>query len=197
MKTIKIKKFASLLLAVLMLFTMIPTAVFSMEEKKELPMIEAYSSASAGDFHAYFNKIYSVTFTDKIDDDAVAACAPLAWDVSAEDDGGVMAWMIKNEEQTTKAGADRYDLYIGGDGGVAANPNSSWIFYIFNVLEEVRGCENFHTDEATTFYAMFYNCYKLRSVTGINWNISEHTNNPAKNIDTVAARIIDETMFAE
>ena len=49
-----------------------------------------------------------------------------SWDVSANGDGSVMAWVIADESDSTK-----HHLYIGGKGGVVANKNSSYLFYKF------------------------------------------------------------------
>ena len=167
----------SLILAVLMLISSVPASVFAVEES--YPVMMEFTSSSSGDFHStsYYNKIYSATFLDSIDDEAIDGAYD-SWDISASaETGTVKAWVYKNAEETVAANNQpRYDLYIAGEGGVAANPNSGWIFYLFSALEEVRGAENFKTSNAATFDGMFYNCTKLRSITGINWDTSNVTN---------------------
>ena len=174
MKTSKLKKGLSLLLSVIMLLTMLPSTVFTLAANESYPVMEQFTAASSTEFHAYYSSIYSATFLDKIDWEDINS-SYLYWDSSANNDNSVIAYIYLNEEQTALAKADRYDLYIAGDGGVGANPNSGFIFYFFSALEEVRGCENFKTSAATTFYGMFYECKKLRSITGINWDTSNVT----------------------
>ena len=165
MCTSKPKKFLSLLLSVVMILTMVPATVFTFAADPVYPTMEAYTAASSGDYHAYYNKVYSVTFLDKIDYDAISAGDTVgAWDVSADDDGSVMAWMKKNVEQTATAGADRYDVYIAGEGGVGANPKSNHIFFAFSALEKVNGLEHFRTGNATTFESMFMSCSSLKEI---------------------------------
>lgn len=60
-----------------------------------------------------------MTFLDEIDWNDINS-AEQYWDSSAADDGSVISYIKYNESQSTAAGADRYDLYIAGDGGVGA-----------------------------------------------------------------------------
>ncbi len=168
------KKALAVVLTIVMLFTMIPATVFSSGAQEIYPVMEKFTAASSTEFHAYYSSIYSATFLDKIDWDDINA-AEQYWDSSADNDNSVIAYIKQNAEQTEIAGAKRYDLYIAGDGGVDANPDSGFIFYFFSALEEVRGCENFKTDDVTSMYGMFYECKKLRSITGINWDTSNVT----------------------
>ncbi len=174
MRTPSFKRVLSVQPAAVMLLSMCPAAFVAAAET-EYPVMKQFTAASSDDFHAYYGTVYSVTFLDAIDDTAIAAADEPAWDVSAAGVGSVMAWMKENAEQTALAGVPRYDVYIAGNGGVGANASSGFIFYGFSALEEVKGCENFKTENATSFYGMFYNCKKLRSVTTINWNTSNVT----------------------
>ncbi len=168
MKASLIKKSFSLILALLMLFTAVPATVFAAEES--YPTMMQFTAASSGDFHKYYNKVYSVTFLDEIDTQAMNGALE-KWDISANAGSGeVMSWMYRNEEASAAAGADRYDVYIAGEGGVGANPQSGFIFYLFTELVEVNGSENLKTDNATTFKSMFENCSKLSKVSFKGWN---------------------------
>ena len=169
-----LKKALALILSIVMLFTMMPTTFFSFGADETCPVMMQFTAASSGDFHKYYNKVYSVTFLDKIDAEKIDGAIE-SWDISEAKDGSVMSWMYLNDEATATAGTDRYDVYIAGEGGVGANPNSGFIFYLFSVLEEVKGCENFKTSNATSMYGMFYECKNLRSITGINWDTSNVT----------------------
>ena len=172
MKSSLIKRISALFLAVLMLLTMVPAGVLAADE---LPMMKYHGSGSL-DYRAYYDSIYSATFLNVLDwDDIIASVTVMYWDASEKGDESVITYIKLNDEQTQLAGESRYDLYIAGNGGVAANPQSKYIFYDFDVLEEVRGCENFDTSNATTFYGMFLDCPKLRSITSINWDTSNVT----------------------
>ena len=174
MNTSKTKKGLSVLLAIIMLFSTLSTAFTTLAAEKAYPVMEKFTAASSTEFHAYYGSIYSATFLDRIDWDDINASYQY-WDSSENNDNSVIAYIKLNAEQTELAGTNRYDLYIAGDGGVGANPDSGFIFYFFSALEEVRGCENFKTSNTTSFNGMFYECKKLRSVTGIDWDTSNVT----------------------
>ncbi|MBO5934834.1 MAG: Ig-like domain-containing protein [Clostridia bacterium] len=172
-----------------MIFTMIPSMLFNVSAEESYPVIERYTAASSTEFHAYYAKIYSVTFLDEIDWNDINS-AEQYWDSSAADDGSVISYIKYNESQSTAAGADRYDLYIAGDGGVGANPTSSYVFYSFSALKEVNGLENFKTENATTFYQMFGVCRALEYVDFSNCDTSNVVNlsymfNQCENLETV------------
>lgn len=173
MEKIKFKKSLSLFLSILMIFTMIPTTIFTFATSEtNYPVMEAYNAASSGDYHKYYNKVYSVTFLDSIDEASMNATDTVdKWDVSEAKDGSVMAWMKKNSENSSL-----YDVYIAGEGGVAANPNSSYIFYCFSALKEVNGLENFKTDNVTSFYHTFEKCSALEKINLSSFNTSNVTN---------------------
>ncbi len=174
MKSKLLKKSFSIILTVVMLLTMVPATVFAAES--ELPMMMQFTAASSADFHKYYNKVYTVTFLDEIDDTAMNGALE-KWDISANSGSGeVMAWMYINTQATAAAGDKRYDVYIAGEGGVAANPQSGFIFYLFSELTEVNGSENFKTDTAVSFKSMFENCYKLTKASFKGWNTENVTN---------------------
>jgi|GEM_PF-2309451 len=173
MKSKLLKKSFSIILTVVMLLTMVPATVFAAES--ELPMMMQFTAASSADFHKYYNKVYTVTFLDEIDDTAMNGALE-KWDISANSGSGeVMAWMYINTQATAAAGDKRYDVYIAGEGGVAANPQSGFIFYLFSELTEVNGSENFKTDTAVSFKSMFENCYKLTKASFKGWNTENVT----------------------
>ncbi len=173
----KTKKGLSLILAIVMLFTMVPATIFSLGADESYPMMEAYNAASSGDYHKYYNQVVIVNFLDSIDYEQINADDTIgSWDVSANKDYSVMAWMKRNNEETAAAGANRYDVYIAGEGGVGANPDSSHIFYYFSVLKEINGFENFKTDNATTFYKIFTGCSALKTLDMSSFNTSNVEN---------------------
>ena len=174
MKTQKLKQMLSLILAIVMLLTMVPVGSYA-AESTSYPVIKAFTSV-AGDFHAYKTEIVTVTILDYIDEAEYAACSPYAWDISASSTTGtVKAWMKVNEEETAAAGATRYDVYIGGSGGVAANAYSADLFWNFKNLKEIKGLENFDTSNATNFSYMFNMCESLESLDLSSWDTSNAT----------------------
>ncbi len=174
MRTSSFNKCLSLFLSLIMIITMLPVSVISFADENYPEMME-FTVSSIADFHRYYNQVHSVTFLDEIDKDAMAE-ALYSWDISANTDSGeVMSWMYLNEEATAAAGANRYDVYIAGDGGVAANSQSGYIFYMFENLEEVNGAENFKTSNATTLKSLFYRCYKLKTIDLSSWDTSNVT----------------------
>ena len=114
------------------------------------PIIQSWSSSSTTDFHnsTYRTNIITATFLDNKEVPEGAT----NWDVSSEKNGSVMAWVIPDETDSSK-----YHLYIGGDGGVIANKNSSYLFYKFTAVEEINFGENFDTSNVTTMTGMFSN----------------------------------------
>ena len=172
MNTSKIKKGLSLLLSIIMIFTMMPVTIFSLgADVSDLPVMEAYNAASSGDYHKYYNKVCTVTFLNSIDEASMNASDTVdKWDVSEAKDGSVMAWMKKNAENTSF-----YDVYIAGEGGIAANPNSSYIFYCFTALKEVNGLENLKTDNVTNLNRLFEKCSSLEKLDMSSWNTSKVT----------------------
>lgn len=78
-----------------------------------------------------------------------------AWDVSEDGSGSVMAWIARN--------GSLYDLYIGGEGGVAISDGSELFCgyenlssVSFNGCVDLSGCSNLR--------AMFEFCYSLESI---------------------------------
>ena len=160
MSATKTKKGLSLLLAIIMLFSMMPTTIFTLGASDNLPVMMA--TATSGDFHAYKGQVVTVTFLDYIDEVEYAACSPYAWDISASSaTGTVKAWMKVNSAETEAAGETRYDVYIGGNGGVAANENSADLFWGFSVMKAINGLENLDTSNVVVFSYMFQQCYAL------------------------------------
>ncbi len=200
MKNSGLKKFLSLLLSIIMIFTMLPVSVF-VSDAASYPTMKSFNAASGDDFHKYYRQVYTVTFLDEIDTVAMNDAIE-KWDISAQEGSGeVMAWMYLNQYATELAGQELYDVYIAGEGGVSAHEDTTHMFYVFSSLKEVRGMEHFHTGKvnsflywfgncnelesidlskldtssATTLRYCFYGCYKLREVDASSWNVSNVT----------------------
>ena len=129
-----------------------------------------YDSYTLKDFHTdyYKENIISATF---LDDARVPSNAVESWDVSEDGKGGVMAWVIQNSEDNTK-----FDLYIGANGGVVANEDSSCLFYDFTGLISINFNNYFDTSLATNMRYMFYHCSSLETLDLSNFNTSNVTN---------------------
>ncbi len=105
-----------------------------------------------------------------------------SWDVSAKNNGAVMAWVVED-------GNEGYELTIGGNGKVIANRDSRWLFYEFSAVKEIdikaldtskvesmeqmfRGCSslisldlsNFDANNVKGMYMVFNGCSKLTSI---------------------------------
>ena len=73
--------------------------------------------------------IESIEFTNT---NVVPKDATGFWDVSAKKDGSVIAWY------KTDPDSDRCKVTIGGIGGVAANANSSYLFFLCDNLSSIN-----------------------------------------------------------
>ena len=132
------------------------------------PIIQSWASNASTDFHAeeYRTNIITATFLDNKDVPEGAT----SWDVSSEKNGSVMAWVIPDETDSTK-----YHLYIGGDGGVIANKNSSYLFRNFTALTEITFGDNFDTSNVTNMQSMFNNCSGLTTLDVSEWDTGNVT----------------------
>ena len=135
----------------------------------ETNLMRSYSDGSQVDYHndAYREKITSIEFLNNknIPSDAVQS-----WDVSERQDGSVMAWIINDQENE-----GFYKLYIGGDGGVVANPNSSNLFALFRQAK-IIDLTNLDTSHVTNMQNMFLGCTNLNQLNISNFNTSNVTN---------------------
>ena len=133
-------------------------------------IIQSWTSSSKTDFHnsTYKSNIITATFLDNKD---VPSNAIESWDVSSNKNGSVMAWVVADTTDTTK-----YHLYIGGDGGIIANENSSNIFYGFKKLQQITFENNFNTSNVTDMSYMFDGCRSLTSLDVSNWDTSSVIN---------------------
>ena len=144
-------------------------------------VIQSWTSTSNEDFHTdyYRENIVSATF---LDNNNVPDNATESWNVSENKaKGGVMAWVIPNSEDNTK-----YDLYIGVNGGVIANVDSSFLFNCFPSLITIDFGNNFDTSNVTNMRNMFSPVIQstsiilessLTEIKGLeNWDVSKVTN---------------------
>ena len=107
--------------------------------------------------------IRTITFSDDLSE------APeSAWDVSANQDGSVLAWLSE--------GGRPYELTIAADGGVRANPDSTSLFEYYYNLENIyfEGC--FDTSLCTNMDSMFRCCKSLTELDLSGFDTSNVTN---------------------
>ncbi len=119
-----------------------------------------------------------------------------SWDVSNSGNGSILAYTLDEDNN------DMLELYIGQNGGVTANPNSSYLFYEFTKIQSINGLEYFDTrnvmymsymfcycssltsldvshldtSNVTNMYNMFFNCSKLSSLDVSRFNTSKVNN---------------------
>lgn len=91
-----------------------------------------------------------------------------SWDISANKDGSAMAWYLDSD------GNHAYELYLGGDGGLAANPNSSQLFADFIYLEAMD-LKNLNTSKVTNMSKMFFDGGDLAELDISNFDTSNVT----------------------
>ena len=132
-------------------------------------IMQSWSLNSSTDFHSdkYKSSVVTATFVDTRE---VPSNATESWDVSANKDGGVMAWVVPSSTDNTK-----YDLYIGADGGVVANTNSAYLFSKFSNLKAINNFNNFDTSNVTNMNFMFMDCQNLIELDLSSFNTSNVT----------------------
>jgi len=116
----------------------------------ELPDNTIVSYDGTLGFWQYATRIKTVTFSDKINlpNDRVKT-----WlDMSVNGDNKVIAYVTANGNDSSY-----YDLYIQGEGGVVANPDSSEFFRNFTNLDAIYGGEYFNTSYVCDMSSMFNN----------------------------------------
>ena len=139
----------------------------------ETNLMRSYTENSQLDYHndEYREKITSIEFLNNknIPSDAVQS-----WDVSERQDGSVMAWIVNDSENV-----GYYKLYIGGDGGVIANPNSSNLFSEFRKVKKID-LNNLNTSNVTNMNHLFNFCENL-----INLDLSSFDTSKVKDMNSM------------
>ena len=135
----------------------------------ETNLMRSYMANSQLDYHSdeYREKITSIEF---LNNKNIPSEAVQSWDVSERQDGSVMAWIVNDTETE-----GYYKLYIGGDGGVTANPNSSRLFSKFINTKSIK-LLNLDTSNVTDMLGMFNQCYSLTELDVSNFDTSNVTN---------------------
>ena len=125
-----------------------------------------------GDTEAtFFNGTIKKSRVEKIifvNSNLVPTDAKGSWNASASGDGEITAW-YKDEDNNSL-----YELYIGGKGGVKANPDSAGLFNVFTNLISVD-LKNLDTSSVTSMRLMFGRCSKLAELNVSNFDTSKVT----------------------
>jgi len=127
----------------------------------------AVDTSYAGKIWEHKTNISKVIFENTM---IVPSTYEYSYDISKDDDTSVMAYLVTDEEDSTK-----YIARIQANGIIHANPNSSWLFYNFYNLKNIDGLEYFDTSSATEMFGTFYNCRNLTNLDLTNFNTSNVT----------------------
>ena len=92
-----------------------------------------------------------------------------SWDVSADQNNSVQAWVVKNLKGS-------YDLYIAANGGINGAEACRVLFYGYTNLTSINFNNSFFTEYAEDMYGMFGYCTKLTSLDLSSFNTSNVTN---------------------
>ena len=140
------------------------------------PIMKRYTSGTSTDYHSstYKSKVTSIVTKDNLE---IPNTAIEYWDVSAAGDGSVIAYV-----EDDGSGNGTYKVTIGGQGGIIANPDSSYLFYGssssngFSSLEIVD-FTYLDTSQVTNMSSMFRYCSSLTNIIfGDNFDTSNVTN---------------------
>ena len=110
------------------------------------------------------NKIKKITFYDTLNVEGYSN----NFDISEDSSGKVLAWY-----KTDSTGY--YELAIGQDGGVIANPNMSYYFQHLTALEEIN-LEKLDTFDVTNMANLFYGASSLKKADLSNFDTGNVTN---------------------
>ena len=140
-----------------------------------------YASATFIGSKTLKEKVESIKLLDYID---IPDNAKEVVDVSEQQNKSIMAWYTDNDSD------GMYELYIGQNGGVIANINSSCLFQKFNNVINLD-VSNLDTSKVANMSYMFYEMKKLSELNITDFNTSKVTNmdsmfaggNSLKNLD--------------
>ena len=131
--------------------------------------LETYEAGKLADgfrSSTYFDYIISISFMDNAN---IPANALAVWDLSEAKDNSIKGWVV---ESTSNTGY--YNMYIGSNGEIRANQNSSYWFSGFRNLYEIS-FDNFVTSDVTDMSHMFHGTHYISSLDLRNWDVSNVT----------------------
>ena len=123
---------------------------------KQSVMRERNYSGSSENFYQYSDSIKKIVFQNKINPISEAS---YNWDVSENNDGNCMAYLVSNGEETDPT----YTLYIQGNDEIYLS-SGRYLFYFFNHLEVIEGMEYVKGSQMTDMSHMFRICSNLTSL---------------------------------
>ena len=126
--------------------------------------------------------VASITFLD-----TVADATEGSWDVSAERNGSVLAWVTGQ--------APAYDLYIAGEGGVRAPEDCSGLFAGYLNATSITFGTAFDTSLVTDMSYMFSSCDSLTALDLRNFDTSHVTNMASMFSTCFSLRDLDISSF--
>ncbi len=146
---------------------------------KTEPYMMARDTSKAFWQSTYNRKISTV---DILTNTEIPSNAVESWDVSYNQNKSVIAYIVDDPENE-----GMYKLYIGGDGGVIAPANSSYLFngvkptgfevyYDTFTATTSMNLANLDTSRVTDMSGMFYYCRSLTSLDVSNFDTSKVTN---------------------
>ena len=110
---------------------------------------------------AQVEKVYTLNTRDLPSD--LQSSVKKQWDVSEKQNGSIIAYALDTDSNS------KYEIYIGQDGGVKANPNSKKLFNYYSNATYMD-LSNLITDDVTTMLATFQRCENLQNIDGEeNW----------------------------
>ena len=150
-----------------------------------LPMIQATQYTYDNQFDEYYcddtrafrsdtyrNKIKTITLGEEINPPENIVDS---WDIGVQQNGNVMAYLTVNEDDNTM-----YDLTIQGDGGLYANPDSSYLFGYLNGVDVINNIDVLNVSKVTNMSNMFnstgHNSTVFTLDLGDNFDTSKVTN---------------------
>ena len=134
---------------------------------KPIPMIMEYNANHEFFSTTFSQRVKNLYFDDQID---IPYNAIGEWDISVNQDRGVMAYYVANAEDSTM-----YDLYIEGDGALYANYNSNHALSGFEKLVSINSLEKLSTSLTTNMSYMFANLTSLTSMDASSLDTSKVT----------------------
>lgn len=156
------KKALSLILSILMVFTVFAAALpTAFAEGEELPQMKYVNSTEA--YNPYKTAITEISFTDTL---TGAPAEGYVWDVSDKGDGSVKAWLTdvvesgEGEDKTVTSAK----LVIGAEGALRLPVDSGSLFEGFSEATSIDFGENVDTTDVVNMEKMFDGCTALKSV---------------------------------
>lgn len=123
-------------------------------------ILERDSSSSTENYYAYSDSIEKIIIQNSL---TPIVEANESWDVSVDNNGSVMAYLV----------SDTNTLYLQGDKKIYLPEEADSMFRGFSNLTTIEGLEYLDVSETKSFYSMFKENPMLTSLEFTNWNSSQ------------------------